>query len=168
MERLTDIINRLPMKSDKFTRHSYLDFYERELQPFRNAAIVLEIGVHRGASLAVWHEYFPQAIIWGIDTQALISPDVLAMPRVRFVQGNIQHTDILALLGVSPDVWIDDGSHKTIDRLALMRQASTAGFRFLAIEDICDTDDLPAIAARRVVYRGTNTADDGILAFICD
>lgn len=52
---------------DKWTH--YFDIYHRHFARFRNKPVkVLEIGVFKGGSLAMWRKYFgPQAKIFGVD-----------------------------------------------------------------------------------------------------
>ena len=48
--------------------HSYLDFYESLFQDYRHKTIkILEIGVLFGNSLKLWHEYFTNGSIYGIE-----------------------------------------------------------------------------------------------------
>jgi len=55
-------------KSDKNTRHSYLELYENLLQDKKiSAKNVLEIGIDRGGSIKMWDDYFDNAIIYGVD-----------------------------------------------------------------------------------------------------
>src|ERR1051325_11492314 len=52
------------------TMHRYVDLYEKYLAPRRRTATaVLEIGVHQGASLRMWRDYFPHAEIVGLDVE---------------------------------------------------------------------------------------------------
>lgn len=60
-------INEL-YKSDKGTVHSYLNFYESKFSSLRDKPInLLEIGVLFGNSLKLWHDYFPNGLIYGVD-----------------------------------------------------------------------------------------------------
>lgn len=48
--------------------HGYTTIYEQYLEPMRESAKkVLEIGIAGGASLKMWHDYFPNAEIYGLD-----------------------------------------------------------------------------------------------------
>lgn len=61
--------------SDKGTSHSYIDVYEELLGPIRDSAErVMEIGVDRGGSVRMWHEYFDKAEVVGVDV--VKHPDV--------------------------------------------------------------------------------------------
>ena len=55
--------------TSKFTAHSYAPVFEQFLGPLRDQPIhLLEIGICEGASLHVWLDYFPQAQIYGVDS----------------------------------------------------------------------------------------------------
>src|ERR1700712_2107712 len=75
--------------------HNFLVFYEKFLNGLRNRGNlrVLEIGVYSGASLRMWEEYFPNAVIVGLD----INPEarVHASPRCPVVIAD--QSDIAAL-----------------------------------------------------------------------
>jgi cephalosporin hydroxylase len=48
--------------------HFYTRYYERIFETIRlNVESVLEVGVGSGASLRMWREYFPAAMIYGVD-----------------------------------------------------------------------------------------------------
>jgi hypothetical protein len=58
--------------TDKNTTHSYLDLYEELLFCKKNTAKkILEIGIgstdNNGGSIKLWHDYFPNAEIYGLD-----------------------------------------------------------------------------------------------------
>jgi hypothetical protein len=55
-------------RTDKNTDHSYLPLYEKLLSPRKKTVKnVLEIGVQRGGSIKLWHDYFPSATVFGLD-----------------------------------------------------------------------------------------------------
>lgn len=50
------------------TKHGYLPTYEFFLKKFKNDTFnLLELGVFKGSSTAMWHDYFPNAHITGVD-----------------------------------------------------------------------------------------------------
>jgi len=62
---LTSLDNKY---TDKNTIHSYLPLYETLLQPIKESArAVLEVGVFKGGSIKLWHDYFKNASIYGCD-----------------------------------------------------------------------------------------------------
>jgi len=94
--------------------HHYLPVYERYFSPFRNKPFrMLEIGVSKGGSLALWRQFFgPEAVIFGID----IDPDC-AKYDGRDGQVRIGSQDDPAFLNSvvdemgGIDIVLDDGSH---------------------------------------------------------
>ena len=73
--------------TDKGHAHSYDTLYERLLSPYQyRARHVLEIGVDSGASIAAWADYFPNALITGVDIQSetwLVDKFGLKSPRIE-------------------------------------------------------------------------------------
>ncbi len=91
----------------------YLRTYERLFAPFRDLPItVLEIGVLDGASLRLWEDYFPRAIIVGLDIQ----PDCKQHEGGRRLVEIVSQADTAALRQIgaryTPTIIIDDGSHR--------------------------------------------------------
>ena len=68
----SDILTQLALKygtdkaSHRFTRHYNMLFCKGRNDVRR----VLEVGVFGGASIKMWHEYFPNATIFGVDNFA--------------------------------------------------------------------------------------------------
>jgi hypothetical protein len=55
-------------RTDKNTVHSYLPLYEKLLSSRKDTAKnVLEIGICHGGSIKLWHDYFPNATVFGLD-----------------------------------------------------------------------------------------------------
>ncbi len=93
--------------------HDYLRVYEKFLAPLRNAPIkVLEIGVQAGNSVRMWEEYFPNAIIYGLDIRELARASASRRIHVELVDQG----DEAAMKGFCKksgpfDFIIEDGSH---------------------------------------------------------
>lgn len=100
------------------TGHEYTPFYHhylfRDLRPKR----VLEIGICTGASLRMWEEYWPEAVIWGadVDRNTFINED-----RIKSLY--VDQRDDRSLVSLSLWFWeqhldliIDDGSHSQQDQ----------------------------------------------------
>lgn len=103
---------------DKGYRHAYHTLYEPEFEAVRHLELnILEVGVLRGESICAWLEYFPNSLIWGLDTFERVPTQdipILSHPRVHTIQGDSQDTKILADFGINPpmfDIIIDDGEH---------------------------------------------------------
>jgi len=95
-------------------KHKFENKYESHLGSQRLAPItLLEIGVKKGGSLAMWERFFPTATIFGID----VTPQCAAMATPRstiFIgdQANRQFLhDVARKIGRPLDVVIDDGGH---------------------------------------------------------
>jgi len=58
--------------TDKNSTHSYLPLYDALLRPIKDTATnILEIGVQRGGSIKLWHDYFTKGVIHGCDWEKL-------------------------------------------------------------------------------------------------
>ena len=63
---LEDLVDN--SKTDKNTIHSYLPLYEQLLNKRKETALnVLEVGINLGGSIKLWHDYFTNATIFGLD-----------------------------------------------------------------------------------------------------
>ena len=104
--------------------HGYVAHYQRELGPIRRRVrTVIEIGIGEyadpyrgGASLRLWKDFFPRAVVAGID---LHDKSRQAERRIRIFQGD--QTDVAFLRRVvdevgPPDLVVDDGSHVSAAR----------------------------------------------------
>ena len=95
------------------TVHDYLPHFDELLQPWRDETFdMLEIGVHEGASIRMWHEYFPAARIVGVDIKGVTIED--SLPRYTFVPGSQANLKLLHTLAQDYKfrLIVDDGSHR--------------------------------------------------------
>ena len=94
--------------------------YERHFAPLVGKKIkLLELGVHKGASLLFWRDYFENATILGVDRKPVHIDDPTGMIHIyQGYQDNIALLDRIATEQAPEgfDVIIDDCSH--IGRLA--------------------------------------------------
>ncbi|HCB15031.1 MAG TPA: hypothetical protein DEP36_15905 [Gammaproteobacteria bacterium] len=137
--------------------HNYTDIYEAYLARHRQSAItILEIGLGvtgpqwettivqgrntGGASVKMWHDYFPKARIVGIDVNPC---PYLDNDRIRtFVADQGNPEDLQAIVeaagGIEFDVIIDDGSHRPdhqqVSFSVLFKRLKAGGLYF--IEDL--------------------------------
>jgi hypothetical protein len=119
MDILTQLANWY--QSDKgstfFHRHEFSKIYNSIFYESRDKIrSILEIGVFNGASIRMWREYFPNAIIYGFDN------DISKIDTVNDLQNVhtflVDQSDRKSLLdGIERtgcdqfDIIIDDGSH---------------------------------------------------------
>lgn len=88
-------------------QHGYMPIYERFFEPIKEKPInLLEIGVHEGASLKTWYDYFPDGYIRGVDKQLIFhSQEIDTVEADACIDYNS------ATGGHVFDFIIDDGSH---------------------------------------------------------
>jgi cephalosporin hydroxylase len=108
--------------SDKGTivppAHAYTEFYYHIFRDYQYELLrILEIGIDTGASLLMWHEFFPEAHIVGLDIKK--APDFKKV-RIQTFQGDQGNEEDLKNLirtcGGMYDIIIDDGSHESADQ----------------------------------------------------
>lgn len=149
METLTEIGTRC--KTDKATKHKFTQIYEEYYRPFRNEKVrLLEIGIFQGASLRMWHDYFSQGLIFGIDDCSIegfnVTPESvknLENDRLKTFMGDQSNREHLKKFieeySGNFDIIIDDGLHFQ------EHQQVSLGFLFphvkskgtYVIEDLC-------------------------------
>jgi len=154
-------------KTDKVDYHNYGTFYEELFDARRDQTWkVLEIGVGHpacmghvagyatGASLRTWEEYFPNAIVYGLDVRS----DVLVNAgRIRCYQANQRDKDslrsVVPSLGGDFDLIVDDGTHCADDQVStanvLMPLLAKNGV--YVIEDV--TWPSPAFSSLRAAWQ---------------
>lgn len=107
-------------RCDKGFKHGYHEVYEKEFEPIREKPInILEIGIFKGTSTSAFLEYFPNAMIYGIDIFERINPSdiaVLQHERVRWLKGDSLSRGIKEKIkttwsDVKFDIVIDDAKH---------------------------------------------------------
>ena len=98
--------------------NGYLRYYDAWFAPWIGRSVrLVEIGVHRGGSLALWCDYFPGGDVVGID---LVRPERFD-PRARLFIGSQSDPAFLtatlreAFGGASADIIIDDASHLALE-----------------------------------------------------
>jgi precorrin-6B methylase 2 len=92
--------------------HDFIrSFYEDEFTKYQDKDIkLLEIGVYRGASLALWSLYFTKGHITGLDNQDLVVSKYQNLDRVNIGICDAYNPEIAEQLG-DFDIIIDDGPH---------------------------------------------------------
>jgi hypothetical protein len=101
-------------KTDKGTScHLYTEVYEYFFLPLKYKALkVCEIGVAEGASIKMLRDFFPNAVIYGIDVQDMTS---LNSDRMKiFIADQADRNQLKSFTdacGGDFDIIIDDGGH---------------------------------------------------------
>lgn len=115
--------------SDKSTEgHGYVKFYEKYFFPRREEPLkILELGVREGWSLKMWYDYFPNALVCGIDNNLEgLCPTSFEEDRIVFSLGSQDDDVFLSAFNDQHgpfDIIIDDASHispKTIKSFEIL------------------------------------------------
>jgi glycosyltransferase involved in cell wall biosynthesis len=128
--------------TDKYWVHQYFRHYDRHFPEIRKRARkVLECGLAKGASLAVWREYFPRAVIYGFDCDGQRWKKFAGdLANCKVIVGDeTKAEDVQALIEAGPfDAIIDDASHAPEDQRRLFEWLwpSVRPFGWYVIEDI--------------------------------
>lgn len=106
---------------DKSTNHhNYVLEYEKHLKPLRRRKInILEVGIFNGTSMSAFHDYLPNAKIYGVDIFVRVPPEnieVLSRDRVQWLKANSMESGLTNTIkeefgDIRYDVIIDDGLH---------------------------------------------------------
>jgi hypothetical protein len=125
-------------------KHNYMPFYEQYLP--KNPKKILEIGVLKGASLATWSAYFPEAEIHGLDlfeenTEENVRSFLLDECKCNNIvlhKGNqIDYILLDKLRNENFDVIIDDGSHNSRDQMITFFGLFNGKHYFIEDTDCC-------------------------------
>lgn len=116
---LVELINNAT--TDKNTVHSYLQLYEVLLQRKKHTAKnVLEIGVANGGSIKLWHDYFSNATIYGIDIvddmNFILEKTITNNDKIKLFMSTDGYVDDFVVTNflnknVQFDFMLDDGPH---------------------------------------------------------
>ncbi len=102
--------------------HSYDEVYEKLLEHKRlSVTAVLEIGVRNGGSLKTWRDYFPNAVIYGIDNGSENGLWISDDKRIVVLEADTTKPETVtaALNQFSHgffDLIIDDGLHRAFSQ----------------------------------------------------
>lgn len=145
--------------TDKEFNHRYCTaFYDKEFLNYKDKEIkLLEIGVHRGGGLAVFHEYFSKAQIYGIDPIDFgAKQNCSKFPRINIIYADGYRRDFAETLS-NFDIIIDDGPHTReshLQSLSIYLSKLNPGGVFV-IEDIAQmewTEEYAKLVPDNMVY----------------
>lgn len=183
MTDLCDLAFRYGSDKCPAIKHHYTEYYDRMFGHRRDQVrTVVEIGIGspqamnfypgyvRGASLYMWQDYFPNAMIYGADIDASL---LFNEGRIRTFQcDQTNRADLARLIeetGDRVDLFIDDGSHIPEDQLhtclTVVPLLKPGGW--YVIEDVGKPDIIYSLShfkCRQVSFRGKRFADDRLIA----
>lgn len=128
--------------SDK-ADHGFCEFYESFFGPIRESAkTFLEIGVYYGASMRAWLDYFPNAMIYGIDDARWQQTWDFGTDRAGIALADqASRIDLAGFIeNICPeyDIVLDDGSHtmwgQQVSLACLLPAVKVGGF--YVVEDL--------------------------------
>ena len=171
-------LTRLAIKygTDKCPPYESYTTYYHKLFKDVDVRSLLEIGIGHpgtmqhipnykiGASLRMWRDYFPKAMIWGAD----IRPDtMIAGDRIgSIVCDQSKKKSLLRMIKAigKQDVIIDDGSHKTKDQIKSAR-VLLPYTKLYIIEDVKEPDKILKEFPDAIVksFLKTNDFDDRLV-----
>ena len=114
---LLELVNN--EKTDKNTVHSYLPLYDLLLKNKKNTCKnIIEIGVGQGGSIKLWHDYFPNATIYGCDIESLMCHQIEYNNRIKLFPSTNAYDPLFInqIKDIQFDIALDDGK-KTLDSM---------------------------------------------------
>lgn len=156
----------------KDIKHPYTPFYFNLLNEKRESVkkvLELGIGMHDGASLRMWKEFFPNATIYGID---IVEERLIQDERIKTFlcdgRDEEQLKKLINEIGSDIDLFIDDGSHRWEDQINTCKLLKPLIKDALyIIEDVRFPDTikrkLPQYLVEKAVLVDTKYRDDGIV-----
>ena len=147
-KRLEELVDN--SRTDKNTIHSYLPLYQKLLRKKRKTAKnVLEVGISRGGSIKLWHDFFTNAKIYGLDTinsyevwNAIKNKDRIILHTYTDAYNIEIFTSNFLNKNIKFDFMLDDGPHtleSMIQFIKLYSQIMTPD-GILIIEDVQSWD----------------------------
>ena len=108
--------------ADKWGKHNYTPFYFNLFKNRRDSVKkVLEIGTAEGASLFMWRDFFPNAIIYGLEIDRKRVDLFINEDRIDVHEGDQSNNndlgELVHCIGSDIDLIVDDGSHKPEDQI---------------------------------------------------
>lgn len=149
--------------TDKLDPHTYSETYDFLFRKIRTNYIdLLEIGIDKGGSMKLWHDYFPFANIYGLDAkdlkdnpkydQKIRLPEIYFSKRIhmtmevnaydeKFIEEKFKKNNM------NFDIIIDDGPHNIESMCFFVKNYSKLLKEngILIIEDIQSPDWIPQI-----------------------
>jgi len=109
--------------SDKGTMHSYIEYYEKFMHPYRDQCSVLEIGVMTGGSMLMWQRYFDESSLTGVDLRNGFNAELPFQKDIRAVwHWGVDSTDSEQVPFIKQHRFvIDDGAHDVDSQIATFK-----------------------------------------------
>jgi cephalosporin hydroxylase len=145
---LIDLVDNT--RTDKNTVHSYLELYQDLLSSKKDSAKnVLEVGIFQGGSIKLWHDFFTNANVYGLDIISInkVWNEVKNKKRIYlYTSTDAYNEDIFNMLFLSKEIKfdfiLDDGPHtiESMQKLIRLYSKVMADDGILIIEDVQSWD----------------------------
>lgn len=137
---ISSICKKYSFITDKCTKHSYCDIYDKLFSEYKSLEInLLEIGVAGGGSIFMWWEYFEKAQIYSFDINDMPTylSENLKDNRYKHHKGDAYSKSAVGKLP-NLDILIDDGPHteESFKKLIELYSSKINYNGLLIIEDI--------------------------------
>ncbi len=162
--------------TDKWGKHHYTSFYHKLFKDKREIVRkMVELGTAEGAGLKMWHDYFPNATIFGADIEPERVPQSVLNKYRRIVM--LQSVDqaserdlvrLVEIIGSGVSLFVDDGSHKPEDQVFTCKTVMpllNEGVIYV-IEDVADQsilEDLIKNGYEALAYKFSKRYDDRLI-----
>jgi hypothetical protein len=133
-------------KTDKNTVHSYLPLYQQLFNSKKQTAKnVLEVGIYLGGSIKLWHDFFTNATVHGLDISPLSKmwPEICNKERIILYTSTDAYNTVFFTQNflnkdVKYDILLDDGPHTLESMIKFIQLYSQliADDGILVIEDV--------------------------------
>ena len=68
LDKIEEFDSNTAFKTDKRVLHSYINnLYEPLFELLPHPKLIIEIGIFRGVSIALWKSFYPEATVIGVD-----------------------------------------------------------------------------------------------------
>jgi hypothetical protein len=110
-------------RTDKNTVHSYLPLYQDLLIHKKESALnVLEIGIYQGGSIKLWHDFFTNSTVYGLDIMPIDSVwDTLKNNEKIVLQSCDAYDNVDKFKSIKFDFMLDDGPHTLLSMIKFIK-----------------------------------------------
>ena len=136
--------------TDKNTTHSYLPLYQKLLEGKKESAKnVLEVGIYHGGSIKLWHDFFPNATVHGLDIihhdtvwDGIKNNNKIILHTSTDAYDNIFFVTNLLNKEIKFDFMLDDGPHslESMKQFIKLYSRLMTDDGILIIEDVASWD----------------------------
>ena len=149
MDLLTIIDNS---RTDKNTIHSYLETYEKLFKNKRyTSKAIMEIGISNDGSIKLWHDYFSNANIFGLDIMKMrtsINDIKNNYPRINLLLEIDAYNMDVNFFKKKFDIIIEDGDHVLSNQIKFLKKylPILEDDGIMVIEDIQNIEDIEILS----------------------